>query len=254
MADKRAYFKLDVGYLTNPKIAVALVDSPAAILLHIGSIAYSAQHLTDGVVPMKLVARLSGADPEDVAVLLDHGLWHDLGDGRAEIHDYLEHQRSAGEAKGASVRAQTAAKARWKQDEDKPSMLAGMPPSMPPGMPGASESSMPRERERKRDNNTGADAPDNDFATFYDLYPKKVGKPQALKAYKAAVKKATPDVILDGLQKHLPGWANTERKFIPNPATWLNGERWTDEEDATQDVNPWAHLKSGDQLAAERGF
>lgn len=101
----------------------------------------------------------------------------------------------------------------------------------------------------------GADAPESDaFATFYALYPKKASRPQASKAHKAALKKADEGTILAGLKAHLPIWERTERQFIPNPATWLNGERWADDldEDATDDS--WAHLKTPEQIQAERGF
>ena len=95
---------------------------------------------------------------------------------------------------------------------------------------------------------------ESDFATFYDLYPKKVAKGQAAKAHKAALKKASAATILDGLKAHLPIWEKTERQFIPNPATWLNGERWADEVDKSAGHAPPAHIPSVDQLVAERGF
>ena len=69
------------------------------------------------------------------------------------------------------------------------------------------------------------------FAAFWSAYPRKVGKGQALKAYRAATKKADPDRILAGLNRHLTVWASahTATQFVPYPATWLNGERWADD-------------------------
>lgn len=148
MADKRAYFKLDVGYLTNPKVASLALDHPQTVLLHIASIAYAAQHLTDGVVPVRLLLRINGASETDADLLFKSGLWIDTGNDTAEIHDYLEHQRSAAEVKVAEDKAKRAAHARWNAS------------SMPQALPTASESAMPRERERERDiNNKGASAP-----------------------------------------------------------------------------------------------
>ena len=34
---------------------------------------------------------------------------------------------------------------------------------------------------------------------------------------------------MQGLAAQLPGWALREIQFTPHAATWLNGERWTDE-------------------------
>lgn len=153
MADKRAYFKLDVGYMTNPKVLAVLDESPTAILLHIASIGYAAQHLTDGIVPVKALLRMTGATADDADLLLAAGLWVDgPTGGKAEVHDYLEHQRSAAEAKGASEKAKRAASARWDASRNAPSM------------PDASESAMPREEREEREENkggSGADAPDD---------------------------------------------------------------------------------------------
>lgn len=66
------------------------------------------------------------------------------------------------------------------------------------------------------------------FNVFWKQYPKKVAKPYALKVWK----KINPSDEL--LQKMLAaintqGLRNKDIQFVPNPATWLNGERWEDE-------------------------
>lgn len=117
--DTRAFFKVDVGYFTHPKIAGLLAVSPIAVVLHLESIAYSAQHLTDGVVPEALVLRLVGAEPGDGQRLRDLGLWLDgPSEGMVEIHHYLEHQRSAVEAKKLSAAGRRAATSRWQAESD----------------------------------------------------------------------------------------------------------------------------------------
>ncbi len=67
------------------------------------------------------------------------------------------------------------------------------------------------------------------FETFWDAYPRKVAK----KAARVAFARVDPDQalfarMLDAItvQKVSDTW---RRGFIPHPATWLNGERWTDE-------------------------
>lgn len=70
------------------------------------------------------------------------------------------------------------------------------------------------------------------FEAFWRLYPRKVGRGQAVKAWAGAVKKAPPDVILASLQAQLPSIAmqrRTDGDYRPHPATWLNGERWADQ-------------------------
>lgn len=70
------------------------------------------------------------------------------------------------------------------------------------------------------------------FARFWEAYPNKVGKPVAAKAYAKALKRISgpdpPGVILAGVER-----AKASRKWregiYPNPATWLNQDRWLDE-------------------------
>jgi hypothetical protein len=148
MADKRAYFKLDVGYLTNPKVAAISLESTTAILLHIGSIGYAAQHLTDGEVPVPLLLRLTGATKDDADLLYASGLWEPGPQlGKAIVHDYLQHQRSSADVKGASDTAKKAAKARWNADGNADGNAECMPDAMRP----ASETAMPREKREREE-------------------------------------------------------------------------------------------------------
>lgn len=69
------------------------------------------------------------------------------------------------------------------------------------------------------------------FDTFWDHYPKKADKGHARKAYVAALKKTDAATVTAGAlayATHVKA-EKTERKFIANPSTWLNGERWTDD-------------------------
>jgi hypothetical protein len=71
-----------------------------------------------------------------------------------------------------------------------------------------------------------------DFERFWRAYPRKVGKRPASKAFAAAlVRKAEPATILAGLDASIRRWRaeGTEVRYIPHPATWLNGDRWVDE-------------------------
>lgn len=66
------------------------------------------------------------------------------------------------------------------------------------------------------------------FVEFWNAYPRRVGKKAALKAWE----KIHPDFDLAAqivAAIHLQALADRELRFIPHPATWLNGERWTDE-------------------------
>jgi hypothetical protein len=70
------------------------------------------------------------------------------------------------------------------------------------------------------------------FERFYAAYPRKVAKREAIKAWdKLAPDDGLIERILDSLERQKASWAaeKQERKFIPYPASWLNGRRWEDE-------------------------
>lgn len=70
---------------------------------------------------------------------------------------------------------------------------------------------------------------EDEFAAWYDAYPRHEGKGQARKAYATARKKASPETLLAGARAASVRYATSDRQFVPLPATWLNGERWLDE-------------------------
>lgn len=71
---------------------------------------------------------------------------------------------------------------------------------------------------------------DQAFDSFWNLYPKKVSKVSARKAWKK-VKPAEYQILMAGLavQVSSHGWKKDGGQWVPNPATWLNAERWNDE-------------------------
>ena len=68
------------------------------------------------------------------------------------------------------------------------------------------------------------------FAEFWNLYPRKIGKPKAHASWKSATKldDKKQQEVLDGLKRHLPSLNGKEIQFVPHPTTWLNGHRWQD--------------------------
>lgn len=77
-----------------------------------------------------------------------------------------------------------------------------------------------------------ATKPSDEFNAFYTAYPKKVAKQAAAKAWNKL--DPTPEQqaqILSAIvqQKASDQWRKDGGKFIPNPASWLNGRRWEDD-------------------------
>lgn len=78
----------------------------------------------------------------------------------------------------------------------------------------------------------------SDFASWWSAYPRKRGKGQAEKAYKAAKKKTDAATLLAALVEQAPSLMAKGAEFAPYPATWLNGERWDDEPDNLRILPP----------------
>jgi Helix-turn-helix domain len=65
------------------------------------------------------------------------------------------------------------------------------------------------------------------FGEFWEAYPRKVGKPKAMLAYKRALKLASSTAILAGAERYRDD-ANREDEFTAHPTTWLNRAGWDD--------------------------
>lgn len=256
MADKRAYAKLDIGYFDNPKLIDLVDDHPAASLMHIASILYCAQHLTDGVVTPKAMQRKTGGTEPDATALIEAGLWHEAGhdcsacpevpDGKVYVHDFLEHNRSASDAKRVTAKNAAAAHARWQKGDAERMRDASQTHAEPDADGNAFR--MPRERERKKEETPSSPAtPPMEFDSFWAIYPKKVAKQAALKAWTKATKHVDPETITAGAKRYAEFTANerTEKKFIKSPDGWLNAGRWEDDTEPAHTPNrpsPWDQL------------
>jgi uncharacterized protein YdaU (DUF1376 family) len=83
------------------------------------------------------------------------------------------------------------------------------------------------------------DIKDDRFDIFWKQYPRKVAKPNALKAW---IKIKPDDVVLKKMLDAInqQGLPSKEIQFVPHPATWLNAKRWEDEvATASSSTNEW---------------
>jgi predicted transcriptional regulator len=80
------------------------------------------------------------------------------------------------------------------------------------------------------------------FDTFWNLYPKKIAKADALKAWNKATKKKTADELI-ALTKAYSESKLPDMTYIPYPASWLNKELYESVE--VQENKPLQKLKIG---------
>lgn len=73
---------------------------------------------------------------------------------------------------------------------------------------------------------------DDRFDAFWTVYPKKVGKGDARKAFgKIRPSEAMTGRMIAAIMKQSQSeqWKRDHGRYIPNPSTWLNQQRWEDD-------------------------
>ena len=76
---------------------------------------------------------------------------------------------------------------------------------------------------------------------IWSAYPRKVGKGAAVLAIKRALQKVDAASLVGAVTEFAQAMSDVEDRYVPHCATWMNGERWTD------DRNEWtAHRRGGD--------
>jgi hypothetical protein len=246
-----------------------LLDHPAWMDLgveHIGTwvlaLGYCRRRKTDGHFPDKATARRWGADAETVDALVAAGRFHRPGHecpdcpqpaaGDLYVHAYLEHQSSKAEQDALSAkRAEAGRKGGQRRHEVQAADLQGkqvakqVADTVQSNVQATASKPEPEgEGEREKDSpaRERAAAAAADFETWWEHYPRKVGKAAAAKAYAKAHGQVGADALRTGLVASLTEWraARTEPQYLPHPATWLNQGRWADEH---------PHLEGTDQPA-----
>ena len=208
---------------------------------------WALDNISDGILPKssKIIAKVcdwSGHADRFVQALIDAELV-DSTEGDLTIHDWQDYsgrllkQREDKRNLMRERRAKASESASQPDDNAAPACRNGA--GTVPELCRNGDGSVPhleksREEKRREEKNkhlsTGA-GPADDFDAFWTLYPRKEGKGQARRAFTSAAKKIGANAVIDGLKSHLEALKAKERQFIPLPATWLNGERWTDELD-----------------------
>lgn len=86
------------------------------------------------------------------------------------------------------------------------------------------------------------------FDDFWSIYPRRQAKKDAMKAWNR-IDSSRRDQILRGVRAWMRSeqWCRDDGRYIPMPATFLNGERWEDEVEISISAKPcnWPRCKSG---------
>jgi hypothetical protein len=267
------WVRLSDDFYDHPKFIQA---GPLGLGVWISGLAYCNRNLTDGVISESTARRLCDFDGlsyetgrvgdmasfgEDVSaeyvieLLINADLWHTRGHTchrcpqpparHLIFHDYLDYQPSADEVgKKSAIRSEAGKKgaaARWDGKPDAISHGKSDGTSDAIGMRSGWQNYAPNPNPNPKEKDSPSTPAKIDrFDDFWDNFPKKVSKGAAVKAWRSAVKKADAETIIDAARIFAASVSGSDPKFIPYPATWLNGERWADDAEAEQaEERPW---------------
>ena len=74
-----------------------------------------------------------------------------------------------------------------------------------------------------------------EFDQWWDTYPRKVEKYKAATLFPKIRLEVEFDTLIKATEKYAEAVKDKEKKFIPHPTTWLNGRRWNDPVEASEE-------------------
>jgi hypothetical protein len=252
-----AWGKVDDNFAFHPKVLQA---GNEAIGLWTRAMSYSCQQLTDGFVPVEAVAAL-GSDASVAGRLVQAGLW-DEAEGGWVFHQWNEYQPSGAEVKArrdqiSAKRSEAGKKGmstRWDNKTDNKPITNEYQTYNPEPEPEPEPNTTSKEVVLTRENQNNSS-----FEMFWSVWPKRVDKGGARRAWAKAVKKTDAERIIASAAEYAASPHRPEMQFVPMPSTWLNGERWLDDAPtapaqvtkAQRNLSTVAHFEQLDRLAVE---
>ena len=232
----------------------------AEFRLYVSAICWSAENLTDGVVEVDDLPLVSDVrQPSDsVQTLVRLGLWEERPGGWF-IHDYFEYNPTAEQVR-AERALKTARQQRWREKRRTPSSdgdvdastdglqtrretvprpVPSRPVVLPSEVPTTSSSpaapddgSTPAGGSKPKRTKPDTPAEPELFEQFWKVYPRKVARLAAVRAWNKALRNEADPLTIIGAA----GFYALERKmqdptYTKHPATWLNAACWQDEPD-----------------------
>ena len=219
------WIKLDDQFLDHPKIVRA---GESAAFLFVAGLLYCSRYLTDGVIPKAAIGRLTEHPDRELsaAALVRENLWLDEGDSW-RISQYTDYQRSrtdversreAGKARADRSRSVRANATRTQRERSR-----RVRETFAPG-------SRDIEVEVEVDNKPSRAAKtehDAEFETWWNTYPRKLGKQKARERYGRLRRTYDATVLLDAAQHYATSRSGEDPQFTLHPTSFLN-DRWQD--------------------------
>lgn len=256
---RTGYAKLSNEFWRSPSVMEMLDTNPAALGYYVAAVSYASDNLTDGLIEER-VAKHSLRVPEDVInFLVEIGKWETV-EGGWLIHNYAKWQNSREQIEAARERDRN--RKANNRSEDIPNGIQTESEDTPDGIrPAVNQNTKPKHNNQNDSSSDESNTPqtprrDHDaytpeFEEFWQAYPRKKDKRAAWKAWKAALKRANPEAIIDAAKAEAK--RPCELKYRKYPASWLNADAWEDEPDQPAAVQPPGLSREQANLAHNMG-
>lgn len=217
--EKRLWVKLYIDFLDDPDLMEAGIE---AELLFVRGLAWG-KRKNDGFIARGALIRLglgfSGSVTDLVDDLVSRGLWQ-IAEGGWKITNWDEFQVTDDQLISKRNAGVLANHRRWhttKPSPDCPHCVSHV----------GSDSDAKRMQEKEIEIEKEVITSPDDFAEFWQAYPRKVGIGDARKAWKQTAKvRPSIGVVIEAIRQAGFG---ADPKFIPYPASWLRAHRWADQ-------------------------
>jgi hypothetical protein len=240
------YAKIEHSLYDNPKIVGLSSD---AFRAYVEGILYSGKNLTDGFLDERIVSRMWGNDVAEELTSNDpvNPSWQRV-EGGYLIYGFTERQNTKEHVESVKKKRKEAAQKRWDDAKGQQTVNKTDAKSMQnayktdaKGMPYTDT-----DTDTYIDNKNTSSPTVLMFDDFWNVWPRKEGKANALKAYQKAIKKISEPDLLAKVVLYVNSPNRPDVKFVPHAATWLNGERWLD------DIKPVSYQREDDWMIAKQ--
>lgn len=109
------------------------------------------------------------------------------------------------------------------------------PPPVNPPLNGEDKTQKPEARSQKESTPSksppaSGDVIEFEFGEFWRVYPRREDRGHALKAFRTARKKVDQASLMAATKRYAGSRNGQDQKYTALASTWLNGERWADEQ------------------------
>jgi hypothetical protein len=216
------FVKISHNIVENPKIVTLSCEARWAYL---ESIVYAARNFTDGLIDRRILhQRWSDSVIKELTTNDENPSWIMLDNGDVQIYAFCDWQMTAEKRKEIQEKKRNAGIKSGEARRQTNTTRTGVQQVFEQN---ANKKELELEVEQEKIKPLAIASPL--FDEFWQLWPRREGKANAVKAWQKATKKISESDLLEKARAYVTSPTLPQAQFVPHAATWLNGERYNDE-------------------------